>query len=140
MAPRTNSMPGGNLHAVDKSALKPERPARVRIRVPVRTLAKRGVGPILYMSSACFRDPLGRRTWSDFNPAPAVMLVPRLASSLNPRCLDPWQEGDGNGVGGLDWEDSAGISAPLYDIVDVVFELGSRGFFRRQVLPWGCWC
>lgn len=43
------------------------------------------------------------------------------------------QEGEGGGVGGLDWEDSAGISAPLYDIVDVVFELGSRGFFRRQV-------
>ena len=34
---------------------------------------------------------------------------------------------------GLDWEDCAGVSAPLYDIVDVVFELGSRGFFRRQV-------
>ena len=33
----------------------------------------------------------------------------------------------------LDWEESAGISAPLYDIVDVVFELRSRGFFRRQV-------
>jgi hypothetical protein len=30
LAPRTNSMPGGNLHAVEKSALKPERPARVR--------------------------------------------------------------------------------------------------------------
>ena len=33
----------------------------------------------------------------------------------------------------LDWEESAGISAPLYDIVDAVFELRSRGFFRRQV-------
>ena len=43
------------------------------------------------------------------------------------------QEAESGGVGGLDWEDSAGISAPLYDIVDVVFELGSRGFFRRQV-------
>jgi len=32
----------------------------------------------------------------------------------------------------LDWEESAGISAPLYDIVDIVFELRSRGFFRRQ--------
>lgn len=39
---------------------------------------------------------------------------------------------------GLDWEDSAGVSAPLYDIVDVVFELGSRGFFRRQVLDTRC--
>lgn len=29
LAPRTNSMPGGNLHAVEKSALKPERPTRV---------------------------------------------------------------------------------------------------------------
>lgn len=37
------------------------------------------------------------------------------------------------GAVGLDWEDSAGVSGPLYDIVDVVFELGSRGFFRRQV-------
>ncbi len=37
------------------------------------------------------------------------------------------------GAGGLDWEDSAGVSGPLYDIVDVIFELGSRGFFRRQV-------
>lgn len=44
------------------------------------------------------------------------------------------QDGEGAGAGSLDWEDSAGISAPLYDIVDVVFELGSRGFFRRQVI------
>lgn len=32
-----------------------------------------------------------------------------------------------------DWEEAAGISAPLYDIVDTLFELQSRGFFRRQV-------
>ena len=32
-----------------------------------------------------------------------------------------------------DWEEAAGISAPLYEIVDTVFELQSRGFFRRQV-------
>ena len=31
-----------------------------------------------------------------------------------------------------DWEEAAGISAPLYEIVDTVFELQSRGFFRRQ--------
>ena len=33
-----------------------------------------------------------------------------------------------------DWEEAAGISAPLYEIVDTVFELQSRGFFRRQVI------
>ena len=43
------------------------------------------------------------------------------------------EAGAAAGALGLDWEDSAGVSAPLYDIVDVVFELGSRGFFRRQV-------
>ena len=30
-------------------------------------------------------------------------------------------------------EEAAGISSPLYDIVDVLFELQSRGYFRRQV-------
>ena len=35
-----------------------------------------------------------------------------------------------------DWEEAAGISAPLYEIVDTLFELQSRGFFRRQV--WLC--
>ena len=34
-----------------------------------------------------------------------------------------------------DWEEAAGISAPLYEIVDTLFELQSRGFFRRQVSP-----
>ena len=34
---------------------------------------------------------------------------------------------------GLDWEDNIGISAPLYDIVDEIFGLQSRGFVRRQV-------
>ena len=34
---------------------------------------------------------------------------------------------------GLAWEESAGISAPLLDIVDVLFNLQSHGFFRRQV-------
>ncbi len=29
-----------------------------------------------------------------------------------------------------DWEEAAGISAPLYEIVDTVFELQSRGFFQ----------
>lgn len=33
----------------------------------------------------------------------------------------------------VEWEDSTGVSAPLYEVVDVIFELGSRGFFRRQV-------
>lgn len=30
-------------------------------------------------------------------------------------------------------EDSTGISAPLYEIVDVVFHLQTRGFFRQKV-------
>ena len=33
----------------------------------------------------------------------------------------------------VEWEDSTGVSAPLYEVVDVIFDLGSRGFFRRQV-------
>ncbi len=28
---------------------------------------------------------------------------------------------------------SAGISAPLYEMVDCLFQLQTRGFFRRQV-------
>ena len=36
-------------------------------------------------------------------------------------------------VSGTALEESAGISAPLYDVVDVLFQLQSRGFFRRQV-------
>lgn len=37
------------------------------------------------------------------------------------------------GVGSFGMEDCAGISAPLYEIVDCVFQLQTRGFFRRQV-------
>ena len=33
----------------------------------------------------------------------------------------------------MDWDDAVGISMPLYTLVDVLFELQSRGFFRRQV-------
>ena len=33
----------------------------------------------------------------------------------------------------MDWEDNIGISAPLYDIIDEIFGLQSRGFVRRQV-------
>jgi len=32
-----------------------------------------------------------------------------------------------------DWEEVAGASAPLYELVGAVFELHRRGFFRRQV-------
>jgi sorting nexin-13 len=32
-----------------------------------------------------------------------------------------------------DWEQVAGASAPLYELVGVLFELNARGFFRRQV-------
>ena len=32
----------------------------------------------------------------------------------------------------VDWDDAVGISMPLYTLVDVLFELQSRGFFRRQ--------
>ena len=42
-------------------------------------------------------------------------------------------DAEASAAAALDWEESAGISAPLYDIVDIVFELGSHGFFRRQV-------
>lgn len=34
---------------------------------------------------------------------------------------------------GLDSGDSAGVSEPLLDLLDAVFELQTRGFFRRQV-------
>ena len=42
-------------------------------------------------------------------------------------------------VPSLDPEDAAGISAPLYDIVDCLFMLQTRGFFRRQVGGCGRW-
>lgn len=35
----------------------------------------------------------------------------------------------------VDWDDAVGISMPLYTLVDVLFELQSRGFFRRQARP-----
>lgn len=41
-------------------------------------------------------------------------------------------------VSGAALEESAGISAPLYDVVDVLFQLQSRGFFRRQVCVLPC--
>eukprot|EP00887_Chlorella_sp_A99_P005446 scaffold1.g5446.t1 len=34
----------------------------------------------------------------------------------------------------LECVESAGVSAPLYDMVDCLFQLQTRGFFRRQVL------
>lgn len=35
--------------------------------------------------------------------------------------------------GGLDPASGSGISAPLYELVDSIFQLQTRGFFRRQV-------
>ncbi len=52
--------------------------------------------------------------------------------------LSATQEGEGGAGGaapGLQRDDCTGISAPLYELLDTVFELGSRGFFRRQVRP-----
>lgn len=43
---------------------------------------------------------------------------------------------DRDAVSGAALDESAGISAPLYDVVDVLFQLQSRGFFRRQVQIW----
>ena len=34
---------------------------------------------------------------------------------------------------GMDAEENMGISYPLYQIIDVVFDLRARGFLRRQV-------
>ncbi|KAK9836224.1 hypothetical protein WJX84_011500 [Apatococcus fuscideae] len=65
--------------------------------------------------------------------SPAAHLSPD--SSL--RASASWsqmQEAAANAIPeGLAWEESAGISAPLLDIVDVLFNLQSHGFFRRQV-------
>lgn len=48
-------------------------------------------------------------------------------------------EGEGAQSSGLDAEENMGISSPLYQIIDVVFDLRARGFLRRQVgieSPW----
>lgn len=42
-------------------------------------------------------------------------------------------EGEGPQSSGLDAEENMGISSPLYQIIDVVFDLRARGFLRRQV-------
>ena len=42
-------------------------------------------------------------------------------------------EGEGAQPSGLDAEENMGISSPLYQIIDVVFDLRARGFLRRQV-------
>ena len=42
-------------------------------------------------------------------------------------------ETDANQPSGLDAEENMGISSPLYQIIDVVFDLRARGFLRRQV-------
>jgi len=42
-------------------------------------------------------------------------------------------EGEGAQSSGLDAEENMGISSPLYQIIDVVFDLRARGFLRRQV-------
>jgi hypothetical protein len=131
LAPRTNSMPGGNLHAVEKSALKPERPARVRTPTLWQQLVLDDTpepGPAVQssMPAVSHSSPGVRILISSALEASAPHLHARLAPHACP-AVSPGQEGEGGGVGGLDWEDSAGISAPLYDIVDVVFELGSAG-------------
>ncbi|KAA6429701.1 MAG: phox domain-containing [Trebouxia sp. A1-2] len=41
-------------------------------------------------------------------------------------------EGEGAQSSGLDAEENMGISSPLYQIIDVVFDLRARGFLRRQ--------
>lgn len=47
-----------------------------------------------------------------------------------------WVQGgevEGGQSSGLDAEENMGISSPLYQIIDVVFDLRARGFLRRQV-------
>ena len=35
----------------------------------------------------------------------------------------------------LDFDDYAGISAPLYEVADAIFVFPAQKFFRRQVMP-----
>ena len=57
----------------------------------------------------------------------------RLCKAAAQRRLNPEARVLQDDADMADWEEAAGISAPLYEIVDTVFELQSRGFFRRQV-------
>ncbi|GAB4817940.1 hypothetical protein N2152v2_004986 [Parachlorella kessleri] len=82
--------------------------------------------------------------------APTAVLATTFAESPRHASLDTAAGGGGAAAAGAaasagqafpdseasscqELEDSAGISAPLYDIVDCVFQLQTRGFFRRQV-------
>lgn len=55
-------------------------------------------------------------------------------TTLEPHQAPPVRgpETDANPSCGLDTEENMGISSPLYQIIDVVFDLRERGFLRRQ--------
>ena len=51
----------------------------------------------------------------------------------SPKVLQAGPDGEAGVSCGLDAEENMGISSPLYQIIDVVFDLRARGFLRRQV-------
>lgn len=78
----------------------------------------------------------GTRSAKQLHVTPKVTLGAQTAGNLMSATATLLGRGDdfeaASGAG-LDWEDNIGISAPLYDIVDEIFGLQSRGFVRRQV-------
>ena len=144
---RTQNEPSRNLRAVASSSIQQaERTAsRVRIRSSVSCARPRqspvpscSLGKVCTVSHGarlhtCSLQRAGatrRVTSGQLILSAAESVGPRMSSaSAAPAQVDVAPPA----VCALDWEESAGISAPLYDIVDVVFELRSRGFFRRQV-------
>lgn len=63
--------------------------------------------------------------------SPGNVAPPQHAGPLSPARQPPVSSSDA--ARGLDVGDSAGVSEPLLDLLDAVFELQTRGFFHRRV-------
>ncbi|KAK9807024.1 hypothetical protein WJX72_010915 [[Myrmecia] bisecta] len=80
--------------------------------------------------------PAAQQNSAPIVAVPSTSYVGDTGAASSLRAAQPAAKADDGEAGcmsRLDWEESAGISSPLYEIVDVVFHLQSRGFFRRQV-------
>ena len=58
---------------------------------------------------------------------------PKDTESIDKMIDRQMQDQESAQASGLDAEENMGISSPLYQIIDVVFDLRARGFLRRQV-------
>jgi sorting nexin-13 len=119
----------GSLRRKSRSISPSKEPRQRRERSPSRW-SRRGDGS---GSAAPSRRNSGELPAGDSSPGMPPLLLSSLAppSPLGANPPSPLVSFPVEPT--LDPDDCAGISAPLYEMVDCLFQLQTRGFFRRQV-------